>query len=86
MESVVPSEEVFLRVQRSIGIILERNELFWKYLSLNEVNLKEIISIIQPNFALIKRVAAEWAALSQHFPINRRWKFYYLCFTVFVKN
>ena len=67
-------------------MVISRNELFWRYLSFNEVHLKEIMKIVQPNFRLLDQISAEWATISHYFNINRRWKFYHICFTIFVKN
>lgn len=50
------------------------------------MHLKEIMKIVKPNFKLLDQISAEWGKISHYFNINRRWKFYNICFTIFVKN
>lgn len=52
--NVINSEDTFTRIQQLIEVVLARNELFWKYLSFSEVQLREIIKIIEPNFRLLE--------------------------------
>lgn len=86
MCNVIRSEETFCRIQQLIDVVLARNELFWRYLSFNEVHLREIIKIVQPNFRLLDTISSQWTLINHYFPINRRWKFYFICFTVFIRN
>jgi hypothetical protein len=86
MCAIVRSEETFARIQELIDVVLGRNELFWRYLSFNEVQLREIIKIVHPNFKLLDLISSLWNQINHYFPINRRWKFYYICFTIFVRN
>jgi len=65
---------------------LLRNELFWKYIERDEVNLNDISNTIKPNFKLICKINEQWTRIAHYFNINRAWKFYYLCFTVYLKN
>lgn len=86
IEEMMEAEDIFSNIQKNTEVIMKRNELFWQYISRNEVNLSDILQIVKPNFHLIDTLNEKWAKIGSHFEINRRWKFYYLCFTIYVKN
>lgn len=69
-----------------MDLVIQRNELFWKYIERNEVFLGDIFDTIRPNFELVDRLNQDWTQLADYFSINRRWKFYFLCFSIFIKN
>ena len=60
--------------------------MFWKYIERNEVFLSDIFDTIRPNFLLIDRLNEDWTRIADYFAINRRWKFYFLCFSLFIRN
>jgi hypothetical protein len=60
--------------------------LFWKYVQKNTIDLSEMGSIIQPNFELIEKINNTWKPLAKYFEIQKRWKFYYVCYTLYLKN
>jgi hypothetical protein len=86
MEKTLEAEEVFVNIQKKIEIVVSRNELFWRYVERNEVFLTDMLNTIRPNFALVDELSREWANISGYFSINRRWRFYFICFTLFIKN
>lgn len=86
MEKTLEAEETFANIQKKIEIVVSRNELFWKYVERNEVFLTDMLNTIRPNFALVDELGQEWSEVADYFAINRRWKFYFLCFTLFIKN
>jgi hypothetical protein len=47
--------------------VLKRNELFWKYIERNEVNLSDMLCTIQPNFRLIDAINADWTRIGNYF-------------------
>lgn len=45
-----------------------------------------MLEIIKPNLTLIERVNEHWKLIFRYFEFNRRWKFVYLCYTIYIKN
>ena len=69
-----------------MDVAIKRYQLFWKYIERNEVFLSDMFDTIRPNFDLVDELNGDWANIADYFAINRRWKFYFLCFSVFIKN
>jgi len=65
---------------------LKRNLVFWKYVQKDSLDLSEMSAIVQPNFKLVESINNNWKELAKYFEIQKRWKFYYVCYTLYVKN
>ena len=42
--------------------------------------------IMKPNFHLIDAINANWKHIAKYFDVQRVWKFYFACYTLYIKN
>lgn len=86
MERILKAQLAFETILDGMDIVIARNDLFWKYISRNEVFLTDILETVKSNFNLVDKLCEKWVELADYFQINSRWKFYFLCFTIYIKN
>lgn len=43
-------------------------------------------NIMKPNFLLIDKINENWKALAKYFDIQKLWKFYFVLYTLYIKN
>jgi hypothetical protein len=52
----------------------------------NKIDLTELTEIIRPNFATMELINDNWKDLARYFEIQKKWKFYYAWYILYVKN
>jgi hypothetical protein len=66
--------------------VLKKNLAFWEYVHRNKIDLTELIEIVRPNFSTIESINDGWKDLAKYFEVQKKWKFYYAWYLLYVKN
>ena len=60
--------------------------IFWSTIHHNKIDLTELINTVKPNFNTMEIINDEWKELAKYFDYQKKWKFYYAWYTLYVKN
>ena len=66
--------------------VLKRNLTFWETVHHNKIDLTDLMNTVKPNFATMETINDNWKELAKYFDIQRKWKFLYAWYTLYVKN
>lgn len=86
LEFIIDCEKKFECIKLLTNDILKRNLLFWETVHHNKIDLTELINTVNPNFTTLEEINDNWKDLAQYFDIQKKWKFYYAWFTLYIKN
>lgn len=66
--------------------VLKRNLQFWQTVHHNRIDLTQLLQTVEPNFSTLQTINDHWKDLSIYFDLQKKWKFYYAWFTLYIKN